>query len=170
MTNKARELNPSALEEVMQAAACRKDMPFLEAAYNLYTQLHIYRQSWAHNGDLGCNPSEGQPHLLVCSHHPWHNWVSVMPSVWSLPSKDFPTRSRPFHSTPQKPSWCFFPHQPVLALNHRLPYRAVESFLVCIVCLLRNRGSLKGGNCSCSRPLLFPTSLSTWLKYKVATQ
>lgn len=45
MTNKARELNPSALEEVMQAAACRKDMPFLEAAYNLYTQLHIYRQS-----------------------------------------------------------------------------------------------------------------------------
>ena len=45
MTNKARELNPSALEEVTQAAACRKDMPFLEAAYNLYTQLHIYRQS-----------------------------------------------------------------------------------------------------------------------------
>ena len=40
MADKSRGLNPIALEETVQAAARRKGVPFLEAAYNLHTQLH----------------------------------------------------------------------------------------------------------------------------------
>lgn len=112
----------------------------------------------------GATPS---PSVLSASLRQLCEWLCQAWQVFR--PKEFPTHSCPFHSTPQKLSRFFFSRQPILALNHRLPYLVIESFHVGIVCLLRGPGSSKGRNCSCSRSPLFPTSLSTRLKYKVAT-